>query len=84
MDIRLAHVTFFLTNFAVEVVPNSENPVGKGLIGLGPNSGSNIFQELNNSAGDAVLDRIFLQNTSTPNYLTVNLGRSEGRYNRTL
>ncbi|KAJ8481247.1 hypothetical protein ONZ45_g15374 [Pleurotus djamor] len=60
----------------LEIVPGEE-PEGTGLIGLGPNSGSNIFKALNSSAGHAVLDRIFTQNTSTPNYLTVLLGRSE-------
>ncbi|KAF9793025.1 acid protease [Thelephora terrestris] len=50
---------------------------GSGLIGLGPNRGSNIKQLLKNSSGNAVLDRIFLSNTSTPNYLTVLLGRSD-------
>jgi hypothetical protein len=48
-----------------------------GLLGLGPNSGSKIHTSLNNQAqGDAVLDRIFRQNVSTPNFLTVLLGRS--------
>ena len=71
-------------NFAVEVVPSGQNPAGIGLIGLGPNSGSNIFKELNSTVGDAVLDRIFVQNTSTPNYITVNLGRSDGKFNKTV
>lgn len=63
----------------VEITPGDE-PAGTGLIGLGPNSGSNIFRTLNSSDGHAVLDRIFLQNTSTPNFMTVLLGRSEGQY----
>lgn len=50
---------------------------GSGLIGLGPNRGSNIKEVLKTSAGNAVLDRIFLSNTSTPNYLTTLLGRSD-------
>lgn len=50
---------------------------GVGLIGLGPNRGSNIKDVLKTSAGNAVLDRIFLSNTSTPNYLTTLLGRSD-------
>ncbi|KAF9652956.1 acid protease [Thelephora ganbajun] len=49
---------------------------GMGLIGLGPNRGSSIKQVLKSSAGNAVLDRIFLSDTSTPNFLTVLLGRS--------
>jgi hypothetical protein len=51
-------------------------PNGQGLIGLGPNAGSFIRGALNNDEGDTALDRIFLQNTSTPNILTILLGRS--------
>lgn len=62
----------------LEITPDRTNKEGKGLIGLGPASGSNIFTTLSGTKqGAPVLDRIFLQNTSTPNYLTVNLGRLE-------
>ena len=47
------------------------------MIGLGPNRGSNVRSVINSKAGNAVLDRIFLSNTSTPNYLTTLLGRSD-------
>ncbi|SJL07766.1 uncharacterized protein ARMOST_11116 [Armillaria ostoyae] len=60
----------------MQVTPDSDT-IGTGLIGLGPTSSSNIYATLNTSAGYAVLDRIFLQNTSTPNYLTVLLGRTQ-------
>jgi len=50
---------------------------GSGLIGLGPSRSSNVRQVLKTAAGDPVLDRIFLSNTSTPNYLTTLLGRSD-------
>ena len=47
------------------------------MLGLGPNSGSTIHASLNNQPqGDTVVDRIFRQNVSTPNILTVLLGRS--------
>ncbi|KAH9069348.1 hypothetical protein EDB83DRAFT_2374659 [Lactarius deliciosus] len=47
------------------------------MLGLGPNSGSRIHASLDNqSQGSAVLDRIFQQNVSSPNILTVLLGRS--------
>lgn len=59
----------------VQVTPDSTNPEGLGLIGLGPNKGSNVFSSVGSSAGAAVVDRIFRQNTSTPNYITVLLGR---------
>ena len=35
-----------------------------------------MSEAIGTSAGDAVLDRIFRQNTSTPNYITVLLGRN--------
>ena len=60
----------------VSVAASSENPSGTGLIGLGPNYGSQVSEAIGTSAGDAVLDRIFRQNTSTPNYITVLLGRN--------
>ncbi|KAI0373720.1 acid protease [Pilatotrama ljubarskyi] len=58
----------------LNVPPSS---AGTGLIGLGPNVGSRVKDALgsSDSAGDPVLDRIFRQNTSTPNYITVLLGR---------
>jgi len=47
------------------------------MLGLGPNKGSRIHTSLNNQPlGDTVLDRIFQQNVSSPNILTVLLGRS--------
>lgn len=58
--------------------PSSDNPAGTGLIGLGPNNGSRVFEALDREdQGDAVLDRLFRQNTSTPNFLSVLLGRSD-------
>ncbi|KIK69757.1 hypothetical protein GYMLUDRAFT_34147 [Collybiopsis luxurians FD-317 M1] len=54
---------------------SDSNPSGQGLIGLGPNSGSNIYSTIKSNTGASVCDRIFLQNTSTPNFITVNLGR---------
>ena len=56
---------------------SGNNPKGEGLIGLGPNSGSNVHQALNSKNGDTPLDRIFRDNTSTPNYITIYLGRSD-------
>ncbi|KAF8230075.1 acid protease [Tricholoma matsutake] len=61
----------------LEVVPDSNNPDGSGILGLGPNSGSNIYETVGSTVGAAVADRIFLQNTSTPNFVTVLLGRSD-------
>ncbi|TFY58045.1 hypothetical protein EVJ58_g6658 [Rhodofomes roseus] len=60
---------------------NSNNQTsGTGLIGLGPHTGSNIQSTLGNGTGNPPLDRIFHQNTSTPNYLTVLLGRADDKF----
>jgi hypothetical protein len=62
----------------VQVNSSSANPAGQGLIGLGPNAGSNIHDALKKQPqGDAVLDRIFRQDPTTPNILTVHLSRSD-------
>jgi hypothetical protein len=61
----------------IQVTPDGSHPEGSGLIGLGPSSGSNVRSAVNSGAGDPVLDRIFQQNTSTPNYMTILLGRSD-------
>ena len=68
---------FTVMNQAFILDQSGNNPKGEGLIGLGPNSGSEIHNVLNNPNGDTPLDRIFRQNTSTPNYLTIYLGRSD-------
>ncbi|KAI0769917.1 acid protease [Fomes fomentarius] len=60
----------------ISVSESSENREGSGLIGLGPNYGSQVSDAIGDRSGDAVLDRIFLQNTSTPNYITFLLGRN--------
>ncbi|KAI8978776.1 acid protease [Trametes punicea] len=59
----------------INASPSSSNPAGTGLIGLGPSSGSQVQSTIGSSAGDPTLDRIFQQDTSTPNFITVLLGR---------
>lgn len=62
----------------MEIPPSSSDDKNTGLIGLGPHVGSSVYHALNaDGSGDPPLDRIFKQNTSTPNYLTVLLGRSD-------
>ncbi|KAG6856241.1 hypothetical protein H0H87_006174 [Tephrocybe sp. NHM501043] len=61
----------------LEVTPDNLNKEGDGILGLGPNDGSNIYKAIPNVTGAALLDRIFLLHHATPNYLTVLLGRSE-------
>jgi hypothetical protein len=48
-----------------------------GIIGLGPATGSVIFNLLDGAPGsDPVADNIFAQNKSTPHFITTLLGRS--------
>lgn len=47
-----------------------------GLIGLGPNSGSSIYQKLSGDSGNSALNRIFQQNSSSNNYITLMLSRN--------
>jgi len=61
----------------ISVGVDSDHPVNSGVIGLGPNSASNIYEQFNSDAGDTPLNRIFEQNTSAPNFLSVLLGRSD-------
>ena len=62
------------TCILVQVQPATVLPEGR----LGPNIGSNIYDALKKqSAGDAVIDRIFRQDPSTPNILTILLSHSD-------
>lgn len=65
-----------IENKTVSAAADSSHSAGQGLIGLGPNSGSIVHSIINDHSGDAVVDRIFRQNTSTPNYISFLLGRS--------
>ena len=47
----------------------------EGLIGLGPNTGSTILDKVDDDSGNRVLDRVFSQNTTSANYLTILLDR---------
>ncbi|KAF8555757.1 acid protease [Imleria badia] len=47
-----------------------------GLIGLGPNSGSSIYKKLSGDSGNCAINRIFQQNASSNNYITLMLSRS--------
>lgn len=49
-----------------------------GLIGLGPNSGSKIADEINGSPGYSVLNRIFVENNLPSPYITFYLDRANG------
>ncbi|EMD40138.1 hypothetical protein CERSUDRAFT_112356 [Gelatoporia subvermispora B] len=61
----------------IQTSPDQDHVLGTGLIGLGPSYGSQVRQALDDASGDPVLDRIFTKNTSTPNYITILLGRAE-------
>ncbi len=74
---KLEFEGFTIMDQAFILDTSGQNPKGEGLIGLGPNFESNVHQVLNSKDGDAPLDRIFRDNTSTPNYITIYLGRSD-------
>ncbi|KZS90408.1 acid protease, partial [Sistotremastrum niveocremeum HHB9708] len=59
-------------------VTSGDPPSVDGLIGLGPYMGSTIRTTVGSPSADPVLNRIFAQNTSTPNFLSFILGRSSG------
>jgi len=46
-----------------------------GLIGLGPNSGSSIYKKLSGNSGNSPINRIFQQNSSDDDYITLMLSR---------
>jgi hypothetical protein len=62
-------------HITVEVTPSNDSPEGFGLIGLGPSSGSQVLAAVKNSSADPPTDRIFRQDTSVPNFISVLLNR---------
>ena len=66
------------TYHAVSVDPRAPSTATPraGLIGLGPSNGSNILAALKGPSGNTVLDNIFLLDRTTPNYITILLGRA--------
>ncbi|KAL1939796.1 hypothetical protein VTO73DRAFT_9496 [Trametes versicolor] len=56
---------------------DSSHSEGDGILGLGPSSGSEVLAQVGKNTGDPVLDRIFRQNLTTPNFLTILLGRAD-------
>ncbi|KAH9969733.1 aspartic peptidase domain-containing protein [Russula dissimulans] len=81
-DVRTAQLNFL--DFVVpdqayiQVQPSTTHPENQGILGLGPNVGSNVHDALKKQPqGDTVIDRIFRQDPTTPNILTVLLSRSD-------
>ncbi|KIM80490.1 hypothetical protein PILCRDRAFT_822588 [Piloderma croceum F 1598] len=70
-EYKVSNQAFFL------VEPDSNHPVSQGIIGLGPGSVSAIRDTLNSDSGDTAVDRIFNQNHSSSNFISVLLGRSD-------
>ncbi|KAH9858731.1 acid protease [Lenzites betulinus] len=60
----------------IEQPVDTSHPEGGGILGLGPSQASEVLATLGQNNGDPVLDRIFRQNLTTPNFLTVLLGRA--------
>jgi hypothetical protein len=46
-----------------------------GLMGLGPNEGSRVYDEVDSDAGSSVITRMFESDTTTDNYITFLLDR---------
>ncbi|KAF8964425.1 aspartic peptidase domain-containing protein [Flammula alnicola] len=61
----------------LEISSDAQHPEGHGILGLGPSSGSFITRSLPSATGATVLDRVFAQNRSIPNYFTILLGRQK-------
>ncbi|KAH8113072.1 acid protease [Phellopilus nigrolimitatus] len=59
----------------INVIPSNNNPQANGIMGLGPSTASKVRSLVKTSAGDTPLDRIFRQNLTTPNFLSVLLSR---------
>lgn len=49
-----------------------------GLIGLGPNSGSKIWDKIDDASGYSVLNRIFVDNNVSSPFITLYLDRANG------
>ena len=47
----------------------------EGLLGLGPNSGSRVYDKIDDHSADAVMDRIFQQSNNERNFITLLLDR---------
>ena len=65
-----------LSFFSVHGISTTGQLPDHGILGLGPNSSSVLRIFSGNSSGDTVLDNIFRQNMSTPNFITILLSRS--------
>lgn len=72
-------IVALLTHLVVFATESADQLPAAGIIGLGPFIGSVITNTLTNGSsivqGLPPLDNIFSQNTTTPNFLTVLLGR---------
>ncbi|EKM51671.1 uncharacterized protein PHACADRAFT_261948 [Phanerochaete carnosa HHB-10118-sp] len=72
---QVSQQAYLLVNDTASFSVNIESEGFEGLIGLGPNSGSVILDKLDSDSGNSILNRIFSQNTTSANYLTLLLGR---------
>ncbi|KAF8585027.1 acid protease [Ramaria rubella] len=66
----------FVADFSATGFGDPSTTEFSGLIGLGPSSSSVIHTAIGQSTGDPFLDRVFRQNTSTPNFITFLLSRA--------
>lgn len=81
MSTAPSYLYTYLKSYFHEVLANPTDAPSSfegldGILGLGPSIAADTRALINSSAGDPPLDRIFRQNMSTPNILTVLLSRA--------
>lgn len=72
------HFNVVLVHDTTTFSMNIEAQGFSGLIGLGPNSGSKIWDQISESSGYSVLNRIFIENNVSSPYITFYLDRANG------
>jgi len=77
LPLHFSILSHWLVSRIVLVEPDKNHPANQGLIGLGPASVSAVRNVINSDSGNPPVDRIFSQNQSSPNFITILLGRSD-------
>lgn len=71
----VANQAFLLVTDASSFSSNIHKQGYDGLMGLGPNEGSQVFDKVGSDAGDSVLNSIFASNKSSSNFISFLLDR---------
>lgn len=82
VSLRFVGVSYHLIVVLVQDTTTFSVNIGaqgfSGLIGLGPNSGSKIGDQISDTSGYSVLNRIFVENSMSSPYITLYLDRANG------